>query len=226
MNKNTYILIAVIGIALIGWIAFSNKNNKVSQNSSTQTPVVVQENVDTNAPTLGDASAPVTIVEYGHFKCPFCNRFSRETEPQIVEKYIKTGKVKFVWKDFPFEGGDSARASEAGHCAQDQGKFWEYHNSLFSYIWDNYYGKGINAEETEIFTDTRLKEFAGQLGLDATKFNSCLDSGKYKQLVQDNYKEGIAKGVKSTPTFFINDQKVVGAQPFSVFSQVIDSQLK
>lgn len=227
MNKNiVYILVLVVVVILIGWFTLSNKGGKPFQSPSPQNSVVVQENTDTNAPTLGDANAPITIVEYGHFKCLFCNRFSRETEPQISEKYIKTGKIKFVWKDFPYEGGDSGKASEAAHCAQDQGKFWEYHNSLFTYIWDNYYGKGINAEEVEIFTDTKLKEFASQLGLDTTEFNSCLDLGKYKQLVQDNYKEGIAEGAKSTPTFFINGQKIVGAQPFSVFSQVIDSQLK
>lgn len=226
MNKNIVYILVVAGVILVGWFMLSNKGDKTSQSSSYQIPVVVQENTDTNVPTLGDTNAPITIVEYGHFKCPFCNRFSRETKPQISEKYIKAGKVKFIWKDFPYEGGDSAKASEAAHCAQDQGKFWEYHDSLFTYIWDNYYGKGINAEETEIFTDTKLKEFAGQLGLDATEFNSCVDSGKYKQLVQDNYKEGIEKGAKSTPTFFINGQKVVGAQPFSVFSQVIDNLLK
>ena len=219
-------MLFVAGVILVGWFTLSNKGDKPSQSSASQNPAVVQEHTGTNAPTLGDANAPITIVEYGHFKCPFCNRFSRETEPQIEEKYIKTGKVKFIWKDFPYEGGDSAKASEAAHCAQDQGKFWEYHDKLFRYIWDNYYGKGINAEEIEIFTDTKLKEFAGQLDLDTTKFNRCVDSGTYKQLVQDDYKEGIARGAKSTPTFFINDQKVVGAQPFSVFSQIIDSQLK
>ena len=227
MNKKlTYIVVAVIGLALISWIALSNKGDKPSQSSSTQTPAVVQENTDVNAPTIGDANAPVTIVEYGHFKCPSCNRFFRDTEPQITEKYIKTGKVKFVWKDFPFEGGDSIKASEAAYCAQDQGKFWEYHDLLFTYIWENYYAKNINGEEATVFTNAKLKEFAGQLGLDSTKFGSCVDSGKYSKLVQDNYKEGIAKGAKATPTFFINSQKVVGAQPFSVFSQIIDSQLK
>lgn len=227
MNKKTaYILVAVIGIAFISWIAFSNKDNGTSQNSPTQIPAVVQENTNINAPTLGDANAPVTIVEYGHFKCPFCNRFFRETEPQIAEKYIKTGKVKFIWKDFPFEGGDSVVASEATYCAQDQGKFWEYHDLLFTYMWDNYYSKNLNAEDETIFTNAKLKELVSQLGLDSTKFGSCVDSRKYSKLVQDNYNEGIAKGAKSTPTFFINGQKVVGAQPFSVFSQIIDSKLK
>lgn len=226
MNKNILYILIVVGVILVGWLALSNKKDKAPQNSIPQNQTVVQESTDTNAPTLGDANAPITIVEYGHFKCPFCNRFSRETEPQISEKYITTGKVKFVWKDFPYEGGDSAKASEAAHCAQDQGKFWEYHDQLFTYIWDNYYGKGINAEEMTVFTDVKLKEFSNQLGLDQTAFNSCFDSGKYSQLVDSNYKEGISQGAKSTPTFFINGQKIVGAQPFSVFSQVIDSQLK
>ena len=229
MNKKIiYILVVVIGVVLVGWIILSNNENKSAQNSLIPAPVpaVVQKNSDTSALTLGDAQAPVTIVEYGHFKCPFCNRFFREVEPQIEEGYIKTGKVKFIWKDFPYEGGDSVRASEAAYCSQDQGKFWEYRNILFNHIWENYYNKGLNAEEAEIFTAVKLKELAGQIGLDTAEFSSCLDTAKYKQLVQDNYNEGISKGVKSTPTFFINGQKVVGAQSFSLFSKIIDSQLK
>lgn len=224
-KKIKYILPVVMGVVLIGWIVLSNKGNKSSQSFSIQTPAVIQKNIDTNMPTIGDINAPVTMVEYGHFKCPFCNRFFRETKPQITEKYIKTGKVKFVWKDFPYEGGDSEKASEAAHCAQDQGRFWEYHDLLFTYIWKNYYSKNINGEESSVFTDAKLKEFSSQLGLDMIRFNGCLDSGKYIKLVRDNYNEGIAQGVKSTPTFLINGQKIVGAQPFSVFEQIIDSKL-
>jgi len=227
-NVKKYILVAVVIIAgLMGWVVLSkNGDTKVQTPSPSPIASSTQNTTDKNAPTLGDEKAPVTIVEYGHFKCPFCNRFFRETEPQIAEKYIKTGKVKFVWKDFPYEGGDAVAASETAYCAQDQGKFWEYHDLLFTYIWDNYYSKNLNVEDESIFTNVKLKELAGQLGLDSTKFDSCVDSGKYSKLVQDNYNEGITLGAKSTPTFFINGQKVVGAQPFSVFSQIIDSQLK
>jgi len=225
VNKSTIVWLSIIiAGGLIGWAILSSGG---SNSMSSQSTSVGTNSISVNGPTLGDAQAPVTIVEYGHFKCPFCNRFFRETEPQIVEKYIKTGRVKFVWKDFPFEeGADLQRAHQAAYCANDQGKFWEYHDALFTYIWDNYFSRNLNGEEALVFTDVKLKEFSSQLGLDTVKFNSCLDSGKYAQLVKDNYNEGIAQGVKSTPTFFINGQKVVGAQPFSVFEQIIESKLQ
>jgi protein-disulfide isomerase len=184
------------------------------------------ENVATETPTLGDLQAPVTIVEYGHFQCPYCNRFFRETEPQIDAQYIQTGKVKFIWKDFAFEGVDSKRASQAAYCAKDQGKFWEYRTALFRYIWDNFFSKGINGEEASVFPLSTLQKLATDMGLDSETFNVCLSAGKYAERVDKNFAEGVAQGVKGTPTIFINGQKVVGAQPFAVYSQIIENELK
>lgn len=238
MKKQYILLFAVIVIIFIGVGIFFTKNTaspamdkaaiatSPNENDNPDNTLPIQGDLENEIPTLGDANAPVTIVEYGHFKCPACNRFFRETKPELAKKYIETGRVKFVWKDFPYEGGDAGRASEGAYCAKDQGKFWEFHDTLFTYIWETYYQKGINAEAVSVFTDDKLNEFSRQLGLDEAQFNSCLTSNKYAALVKSNFDEGVGKGAQATPTFFINGQKVVGAQPFSVFSQIIESKLK
>jgi protein-disulfide isomerase len=161
-------------------------------------------------PVKGDQNAPVTIVEFSDFQCPFCGRFWSQTLPQIKEDYIDTGKVKFVYRDFPLSFHQYAqKASEAAECADEQGKFWEYHDKLF---------------ENQQFLDTEsLKQYAADLGLDTEKFNSCIDTGKYSSEVRKDFQDGQTNGVSGTPTFFINGQKLVGAQPYSAFQQIIDS---
>ncbi len=171
----------------------------------------VPATVDDDA-AKGSDSAPVTIIEFSDFQCPFCEKFFRETLPQIEAKYIQTGKVKLVYRDFPLDGHQFAqKASEAAECAKDQGKFWEYHNKLF---------QNQNALEVN-----SLKQYALALGLNAPQFNQCLDSGSKTAEVQKDYQDGIASGVNGTPGFFINGKLIVGALPYSVFQQEIESAL-
>jgi len=212
----------IIAGGLIGWAILSSGG---SNGTSSQNVSEVAESIDENAPVLGDSNAPVTIVEYADFQCPVCNRFFHDAWPQIKEAYIKTGKAKLVYKNFQFIGPDSQRAGEAAQCAGAQGKFWEYHDTLYNHIWDNYYARGINGENRGAFTEQKLKNFAGQLGLNTEQFNSCYDSGTYRKVLSSDRNEGTRQGVRGTPTFFINGQKVVGAQPFSVFAQIIESEL-
>ena len=163
-------------------------------------------------PSKGDANAPITIIEFSDFECPFCARFYQQTLPQLEKEYIDTGKVKFVYRDFPLSFHPNAqKAAEAGECADDQGKFWEMHDKIF----DNQNAISIND----------LKGYAADLGLDTDEFNSCLDSGKHSAEVQKDFKDGQAARVSGTPAFFINGVKLVGAQPFSAFQQIIESQL-
>ena len=164
-------------------------------------------------PVLGSADAPVTIIEFSDFQCPFCKRFADQAWPQIYEEYIKTGKVKVVFRDFPLGFHDKAqKAHEATECADDQGKFWEMHDLMF-------------ANQASISEDN-YKKWAGDLGLDTTEFASCLDSGKHAQEVKDDFADGQAAGVSGTPSFFINGKKLVGAHPFATFKQVIDAELQ
>jgi protein-disulfide isomerase len=164
----------------------------------------------------GDANAPVTIVEFGDFQCPFCGQYATDTDPQIQEQYVKTGKARFGFVNFAFLGPESTWAAEAAECAFDQNKYWEFHNKLYS---------SQSGENKGAFNKDNLKKFAEGLGLDTGTFNTCLDSGKYTSLIQADTDAASGFGIQSTPSFLVNGQPVVGAQPFGVFKQIIDAQL-
>lgn len=168
------------------------------------------------APVRGTVNAPVTIIEYGDFQCPSCGAFARNTEAEIIRRYIDTGKARLVWKNFAWIGDESKRAAQAAACAGDQGKFWEYHDYLYAHQ---------RGENTGYFTSVNLKTFASALSLDRTPFDVCLDSGRYKAVVDNDGSEVRRLGLTGTPTFVINGTRVVGAQPFSVFAAVIDQKL-
>lgn len=174
------------------------------------------------SPIIGSPSAPITIVEFGDYQCHQCYNWFHNTKPSIFQNYVDTGKVNLVFVDLAFLGSDSPKAAQASYCAEDQGKYWEYHNQLYisqeSKIDDGW----ANSE--------RLKSFAFSLGLDPELFDSCLDSGKYAKRVQSNIAEAKKFGVSGTPTFFIigpngQQEKLVGAQPYSIFTQVLDSMI-
>lgn len=165
-------------------------------------------------PTKGSLDAPVTIVDFSDFQCGHCAHFAFTTKRQIEEEYVETGQVKLVFRNFVVMGSASQLAAEAGECAHQQGHFWEYHDRLFQNLTE---GRRISKDE--------LTRLAGELGLDTTAFNLCLDSGKYKDEVERDAQEGKRRGVSGTPTFFINDRRIVGAQPFETFKRIIDDEL-
>lgn len=163
-------------------------------------------------PILGSPDAPVAIVEFSFFGCPFCARFNQETLPLIKENYIDTGKARLAFRDFPLLfRPDAQKIHEAARCANLQGKFWEYNKKLF----ENY--NALNIDD--------LKRYAQELGLNTVQFNNCLDSGKMAQEVEKDVADGSEYGATGTPTFFINGVKVVGAQPYQVFEQIIEEEL-
>jgi protein-disulfide isomerase len=166
--------------------------------------------VENTDPSLGRASAPVTLIEFSDFQCPFCQRVA-PTLKKVRETY--GDKVRIVWKDFPLTQihPQAFKAGEAAHCAGDQGKYWEYHDRLFA-------NQGqLQPEE--------LKQHATALGLDAAAFNACLDSSKYGERVRDGVAQGTRLGVNSTPTIYINGRMLSGAQPYETFVSVIDEEL-
>lgn len=168
---------------------------------------------------IGKEKAPVTIIEFSDFECPFCRRFWKETLPEIKQSYIDTGKARFVYRDFPLPFHPGAMpAAEGAKCAREQGKFWEMHDAIFGE--QEKQGSG-----TIQFTADDVKQWAGKIGLNTAKFNQCLDSGKYKQEVEKDIADGSSSGVNGTPATFINGRLISGAQPFAAFKSIIDEEL-
>lgn len=147
---------------------------------------------------MGNPNAPVHVVEYGDFQCPACHQFFQNVQPTLIEQYVKPGKVSFEFRDYAFIGPESLTAAQAAICANDQGKFWQFHDSL-------YLNQG--AENSGAFSNARLKAIARQVGLDATKFDQCLDSNAHQADAAKSIKDAQAQGVNSTPTLFVDGQK-------------------
>ncbi len=164
-------------------------------------------------PVKGNANAPVTIIEFSDFECPFCARFYTDTLPQIEERYIKTGKVKLVYRDFPLENIhiEARPAAQAAECADEQGKFWEFHDKLF--------------ENQASLNAANYKKWAAELGLDTAKFNECVDTEKYAGEVSKDLADGSSAGVRGTPAFFVNGRFINGAEPFGTFEPIIEAEL-
>jgi protein-disulfide isomerase len=199
-----------------GAVAAPNQKQDDSASVTVEAPTAEDRDV-----ILGQADAPISIVQYEDFQCPFCGQYFSETEAQLRTAYVQTGKAKIVYRHLAFLGPESLAAAEASECAKDQSKFWEYHDALFTTeIAD---GKEHNGNLNRAL----FMKIAGDLKLDTTAFGSCIDSKKYADFVTKQTKEAGSKyGVQSTPTIFVNDQKVEGAYPFATFQQIIDGILK
>ena len=219
--------IAVAGatVALVAiLVTFATSYMSDFDTSRTSTP---EDGIKTlelkQAPVLGSDTATITIIEVGDYQCHMCKLWFEETRPLIVENYIKTGKVNLVFMYMPFLGSDSIPASEATYCADDQGKYWEYHSMLFRYqeeIDDGW----ANAN--------RLQAIAFSLDLDIEQFDKCMTTDDHYARVNYNKQVAVTEfGASSTPTFMIvntssgDSQRIVGAHPYSTFEEVINSLL-
>ena len=178
-----------------------------------------------NDPIIGDPNAPISIIEFSDFQCPFCARFHIQTLPSILEEYVDQGKVKLIFRDFPIQNihPNALPASVAAECANEQGKFKEMHDELFE---NQKEWSGVEtANAVSLFS-----QYALEMGLEQEVFDSCLTNGKYIEEIRNDLNDGRTYGVSGTPGFFIgNDQigyvELKGAQPFESFKKVIDAQL-
>lgn len=162
-------------------------------------------------PFIGPEDAPITIIEFSDYQCPYCTQWHTEVFGKLRENYAD--KVRIVYRDFPLESihPEATPAAEAANCALEQGKFWEYHDQLFT--------------NQQKLGKEGYREFAGQVGLDLEQFDACLEERRYAEEVQADLNYAVQLGVRSTPTFFLNGIPLVGAQPYEVFSQVIEQEL-
>lgn len=192
------IAVAVIAAALLIFI------NRPQQEDSM---AIAFDSIPSSGTVLGSPDAPVKIVEYADYQCPFCGQFDREVVPLIARDFIEPGQASLELHPFPFLGGDdleapgneSVQATEAAACAMDQGKFWQYSQEVFEHQ---------DGENQGAFSDENLKAFAGDIGLDTGAFATCLDANAHHQTALDSYASAEQAGVRSTPTIMINGQVV------------------
>ena len=176
------------------------------------------------SPFMGSKDAKVTLFEFSDYQCPFCGRHASQTLPQFLAEYVKTGKVKYVFRDFPLESihAQAFKAAEAARCAGEQGKYWEMHDRIFA--------------NQKAMAPADLVNHAQTLGVDLPRFQQCLDSGKNVPKVRADLADGEKAGVNGTPTFFFGltekngptvkaARKLVGAQPYGAFKEAVDSLL-
>lgn len=167
---------------------------------------------DLEPPALGDEDAPVTMVEFSDFRCPFCERYATETKPRLVEGYVEEGLVRYEWRDLPLQGNESELAALAGRAAQEQGAFWEFHEALFA--------RADQAYDREL-----LRDIADDLGLDVDQFDDAIDSGRHVGAVRDDLDLAQQHGLTGTPAFLIDGEPLVGAQPIEVFEEALEGAL-
>jgi len=222
------LIVGGIGVMVIAIIAVYGLNNNSDdtniENESKDESVSASFSsfITPNTPLKGNPLSPITLIEFGDFQCPNCARFAKETSPQIEASYVESGKVSIAFKHFTVVGPDSKTAAMASQCANDQGMFWEFHDELYN---------NQGHENSGWASRNNLKQVALNMGLDKQSFDSCLDSNKYKSLVEDDLK--IAKQIKltGTPSFLIlkNDgskpQVLTGAHPFATFQKIFDEIL-
>jgi protein-disulfide isomerase len=216
-NRAFYILIvvvAVLGIAALTYQYTRSKETAVASPIDSTLPPV-----NSAGYTIGNATAPLEVTEFGDFECPACGNFSTLTEPDIRKRYVSTGKVLWRFVDFPLSGHRNTwQASRAAACADEQGKFWEFHDALYQ-TQDQWNGEATGNP------DKYMKQLGKQLGLSTSQFDQCVDSKKMQAKIQAHYALAVARKVGQTPTFVIGDKQVPGALSYDQFAKLLDGAL-
>lgn len=226
MNKAILAIIAAVVLVGGGVVAFAFSSAQPQRPEATQEEIFAQLTTPTipAANALGSPDAKITIVEFGDYLCTYCHRFHEETKEQLLVGYVETGKVQFLFKDFPINDhldGGSTLGARASYCAADQGKFWEFHDGMYA----NWGG-----EKAGWITKENMQAYAKNAGVsDADQFKSCLDSDKYADVVRENNRLARSIGLDATPSFIIipedgQPQLIRGAYPYSAFQQALDEQ--
>jgi protein-disulfide isomerase len=213
VRQRTIIIILVVAAVLIvsGFLIAPG----IIANSAPMVPIINVTPVtrpNENGLSYGSANAPVKVVEYGDFQCPACKQYEDTMTSTMISNYVNTGKVQFAFVPFSFIGPESVSATEAALCANDQGKFWAFHDMLYA---------NQTTENTGAFSDRRITAMDQALGLDMTQFNACYSSHKYQQKTQDYTAQADAKGVTQTPSFFVNDKLVYADTLFQTIDQAV-----
>jgi protein-disulfide isomerase len=206
----TYLLIAGVAVVALIAVALLVLLDRGADSPQTATEAVALEK------SYGAEDAPVVVVEYADFQCPHCKQFALGPEQQLKKDYVDGGQVRFVFRNFAFIGDESTWAAEASECANDQGRFWAYHDKLF---------EEQAGENRGAFARENLKRFAAELGLDTAQFNQCLDSGMYELRVREDFNDARLRRIDSTPTVLVNGQLVQNAGNYEVLQTAVEAAL-
>jgi protein-disulfide isomerase len=207
----TYVLIigvVVVALAVVAAIVLLDRGSGGSQAQPTE------ESLDKS---LGAEDAPVVVVEYADFQCPYCEQFASATGRQLKEDYVEQGQVRFVFRHLAFIGDESTWAAEASECANEQGRFWDYHDKLF---------EEQAGENQGAFGKDNLKRFAAELGLDTEQFDQCFDSGEYRSKVREEVKEAQRRRISSTPSVLVNGQLIQNGSSYQVLQAAVEAALR
>ncbi len=216
-NRAFYLLIAGIAVVGIAWLAYQSTRSSQAVAASPIDSTLPK--VESQGYVLGSPTARLEVTEFGDFECPACGRFSVLTEPDIRKKFVNTGLVRWRFIDFPLDVHKNTwQASRAAACAAEQDHFWEFHDALYS-TQDQWNG------ETTDNPDKFMKQLGRQLGLDATKFDQCIDSKKYQAKIQAHYALAQARQVAQTPTFIIGSHQFAGALSYDEMAKDINDAL-
>lgn len=169
---------------------------------------------DRDPRALGDVDAPVVMVEWADFQCPFCGRFARETQPELVARYVEEGVLRIEWRDFPYLGPESTDAALASRAAAEQGAFWEFHEAVYAEVF---------RPNTGELSRENLLRVAADLGLDRAAFEATMDDPATAQAVQQEFAEARELGITGTPAFLVDGRPVLGAQPLDRFVELVEA---
>jgi protein-disulfide isomerase len=209
--------IVVVAVAATGWLIWQN-----SRPIGEFVTIPTAEYPLAEGKAMGEATAPVTVLIFSDFQCPFCGLLARGAEKQIIDQFVASGQVRLEYKhyivvDGNVGGSESRRAAEASECAAEQGQFWNYHDMVFA----NQQGEGRGA-----FVDRRLEAFAAAIGLDATQFNACFSSSRYAGAVRADEQLAAQYGITGTPSAFVNGVRVESPTDFAEYERLITLQLE
>lgn len=219
MNRIIIIVIGLIVLAVSAVFLFSDND------SSTSTGNVAAQKNEFSELVIGNPDAEITIVEYSDFKCPECGKHHQDVGKQIRNDYIDTGKAKIVFRPFPVYSQDGAKALLGSYCAQDQGKFVEYHDALFSHMWDNYFKDGDYQKAIDpVLTDDVLESINSGVGIEQSTFDNCINDVNTNNAYLKDINLAAPDDIQGTPTFVIGGQKIVGPQNYNVFKTLLEIQ--
>lgn len=234
-RRTALVIVSAVGIAVaLLFVGLFSYQGATAQKAAEKTASAAQQSPDTQGPAggkldmsrrkagdptaKGSPTAPVVLVEYADYRCPFCGLFSRDTLPSLVKKYVDSGQLRVEWRDLPVFGAESSAAAVAGRAAAEQGRFWQFNEAVYAIAPE----RGHAALPRE-----RLIQLAGTAGVpDLKKFEADLDSAELKNAVAKDAQEAAGLGATGTPTFLVNDTPIMGAQPLATFEKAIDDALK